>query len=58
MDDIFQNVNLKDVDEQLGTIADFDDLIKATHKKGMFVILDLDPTTLSSDHEWFQVQYH
>lgn len=53
VDDIFQEDNLKDVDEKLGTIADWDVLVKSAHKKGMFVVLDLDPTTVSKSHPWF-----
>lgn len=54
---MFQNENLKDVDKKLGTIADWDSLIKAVHKKGSFVVLDFDPTKVSKNHPWFQVHF-
>ena len=55
VDDVVQDVNLKDVDERLGTIADLENLLRAAHKKGMYVVLDLDPTAVSAAHPWFQV---
>ena len=55
VDDMFQKDNLKDVDEKLGTIADWDSLVKTIHKKGMFVVLDFDPTSVSKTHPWFEV---
>ncbi len=47
-------VDLKNVDESLGTLADFRALVDACHARGMRVILDITPNHVSSEHPWVQ----
>ncbi len=42
-----------DVDPQHGTLADFDELISATRKVGIRVIVDIVPNHTSNEHAWF-----
>ncbi|MDY0395347.1 alpha,alpha-phosphotrehalase [Virgibacillus halophilus] len=42
------------IDERYGTMADFEDLLKAAHAREMKVIMDLVVNHTSTDHEWFQ----
>ena len=58
VDKVVQNVNLKNVDERSGTITDLENLLRTFHKKGMYVVLDLNPTAVSADHPWFQVNQY
>ena len=44
----------RDVDPTLGTLADFDDLVRALHEAGMGIIVDLVPNHSSDRHEWFR----
>ncbi len=44
----------RDVDPRLGTLADFDDLIRALHGRGIRVIVDIVPNHTSDRHAWFQ----
>ena len=43
-----------DVDARFGSLADFDDLVEASHKKGIRIILDLVLNHTSEQHLWFQ----
>ncbi len=42
-----------DVDPRLGTLADFDALIRTAHGLDLKLIVDLVPNHTSSDHPWF-----
>jgi alpha-glucosidase len=42
------------VDPQLGTLADFDDLVAGAHERGLRVLLDLIPCHTSIEHRWFR----
>jgi alpha-glucosidase len=42
------------VDPRLGTLDDFDELIAATHERGLRVLLDLIPCHTSIEHPWFR----
>lgn len=39
--------------DEFGTMADFDELLEAVHKRGMKVIMDLVINHTSDEHEWF-----
>ncbi|MBQ3795961.1 MAG: alpha-amylase [Butyrivibrio sp.] len=47
-------VDYKDIDEQYGTLEDFDNLVKACHDRGIKVIIDLVLNHTSSEHPWFK----
>lgn len=42
------------VEPVFGTMSDFDALLKATHEKGLKLILDLVPNHTSDEHPWFK----
>ncbi|RYD47754.1 MAG: alpha-amylase, partial [Sphingomonadales bacterium] len=42
------------IDPRFGTLEDFDKLLKATHDRGLKLLLDLVPNHTSSEHPWFQ----
>ncbi|MGC5224578.1 glycoside hydrolase family 13 protein [Micromonospora sp. DT81.3] len=44
----------RNVDPRLGTLRDFDDLVKTLHNRGIRVIVDIVPNHTSDQHEWFQ----
>ncbi|CDW53514.1 Protein ATGP-1, isoform a [Trichuris trichiura] len=41
------------IDPRVGSLQDFDDLVGATHGRGMYVVLDL-PVVTSVNHPWFE----
>jgi alpha-glucosidase len=43
----------QDIDSRLGTIADFDHLLAAAHRRGLRVIIDYLPACTSDEHPWF-----
>jgi alpha-glucosidase len=43
-----------DVDRQLGTLEEFDELVAAAHERGLRVLLDLIPSHTSIQHPWFR----
>ena len=43
-----------DVDPRLGTLADFDELARMAHERGLKVLLDLVPSHTSIEHPWFR----
>jgi alpha-glucosidase len=43
-----------DVDPQLGSLADFNELVAAAHRRGLKVLLDLIPCHTSIEHPWFR----
>src|SRR5438132_1459110 len=42
------------VDPALGTLADFDVLVRSSHERGLKVLLDLIPCHTSIAHPWFR----
>ena len=44
----------RDVDPTLGTLADFDELVRTLHEAGLKVVVDIVPNHTSNRHEWFR----
>ncbi|WP_188456970.1 alpha,alpha-phosphotrehalase [Virgibacillus oceani] len=42
------------IEEMYGTMADFEELLTETHKRGMKLIMDLVINHTSTEHEWFR----
>ena len=43
----------RDVDPKLGTLADFDEMLKALHEAGIRIFVDIVPNHSSNLHKWF-----
>jgi len=43
----------QDIDPLFGTLADFDELLRAVHERGMKLIMDLVVNHTSDEHPWF-----
>ncbi|WP_208978101.1 alpha-glucosidase [Labrenzia sp. 011] len=55
MDDFGYDVSdYEDVDPMFGTLADFDRMLAAAHKRGLKVIIDLVISHTSDQHPWFR----
>lgn len=50
-------VDYKTIDEQFGTMEDYDNLVAACHERGMTILLDLVFNHTSVEHIWFQACY-
>ncbi len=46
--------NYVDIEPVFGTLADFDQLLEAAHRRGLKVLLDYVPGHTSDRHPWFQ----
>ncbi len=46
--------NHVDVDPRYGSLQDFDDLLQASHERGIRIVLDLVLNHVSDQHPWFQ----
>ena len=44
----------KDIHEDFGTMADFDELLAGAKERGISIIMDLVINHTSDEHEWFQ----
>jgi alpha-glucosidase len=44
----------RDVDPKLGSLADFDEMLKKLHEVGIRVFVDIVPNHSSNRHEWFK----
>ncbi|KAF8551259.1 glycoside hydrolase family 13 protein [Imleria badia] len=44
----------RDIDPRYGTLADWDNLLRGVHQRGMKLMMDLVVNHTSDEHEWFQ----
>ncbi|MEE1296149.1 MAG: glycoside hydrolase family 13 protein [Bifidobacterium sp.] len=47
-------IDYRDVDPRLGTLDDFDAMVRAAHDAGLKVMVDIVPNHTSNKHAWFQ----
>lgn len=46
--------DFRDIDELFGDLSTFNNLVKASHSKGLKIVLDFVPNHSSDLHEWFK----
>uniref|UniRef100_A0A1I8IUF0 Aamy domain-containing protein n=1 Tax=Macrostomum lignano TaxID=282301 RepID=A0A1I8IUF0_9PLAT len=46
--------NHTDIDPVFGSLADFDQLVREIHKRGMYLVMDFVPNHTSDRHPWFE----
>ncbi|WP_017577953.1 glycoside hydrolase family 13 protein [Nocardiopsis kunsanensis] len=46
--------DFRDVDPSLGTLSDFEAMVRAAHKRRLKVMIDIVPNHTSLEHPWFQ----
>ena len=44
----------RDVDPRIGTLEEFDEMVRALHAEGIRVVVDIVPNHSSNEHAWFQ----
>lgn len=54
VDNGYDIANYREVEPELGTMAEFDELLQTAHAKGLKIILDLVVNHTSDQHPWFQ----
>ncbi|MDT8323169.1 MAG: alpha-amylase family glycosyl hydrolase [Bacteroidota bacterium] len=47
-------IDFYDVDESIGTLADYDELVDSVHAHGMRIILDITPNHVHEAHPWVE----
>jgi len=47
-------VDYRSIDSRFGTMADFDELVKVVHSRGMKLLMDFVPNHTSDKHPWFR----
>ena len=45
--------NYRDIMDEFGTMADFDEMLAGMHERGIKLIMDLVANHTSDEHEWF-----
>lgn len=45
-------IDFSNIDPHLGRVEDFEQLVKEVHDRGMFIVLDMNPTVTSDQHTW------
>lgn len=48
----YEVTSFDDVDPQLGTMDDFEGMVKAMHRKDMYFVMDFMPALVSAEHPW------
>ena len=54
VDSGYDTTDMAAIHPKMGTMADFDELVRECHKNGLRVMLDFIPNHMSVEHEWFQ----
>lgn len=53
IDQGYDITDYKDIDDEYGTMEDFEELLRTAHELGIKVIVDFVPNHSSIEHEWF-----